>query len=195
MITADIITNVIAGLALLISLITAYKTLLSRFSGRIRPASRFSLSHVNNLPSIALACSLENAGARPGVLDDLRLVVKHNESGDTSRFNAQLARKDYGDSGGGGDKGWFLFSAISLPSREQTDRYVQFAPQNERFTAQEGHYEITVESMWYGSRRWEGASSLHFELSKKNAEDWNTPTSQDILILSAELMRRRNLFG
>jgi hypothetical protein len=189
MTTSDIITSVIAAAALVVSLVTAYKTFFTRFSGKVWPATRLVLSNVDNIPSIGLACFFENSGARPGILDDLRLAVKHSESGAIHFFFPQLMRNDYNIFMSYSGEDWFPFSGVSLSPQERTERYVLFKPKNDRFTAQKGLFEVTLESRWYKSKKWDIAPpQLYFELTEEVAERWNNPESPALQVLSNDLL-------
>ncbi|MEI2690763.1 MAG: hypothetical protein V9H69_14050 [Anaerolineae bacterium] len=92
---AEIATVAIASLSLLVSLFTAYRTMLARFAGRVGHAPRVILTRIAGVPSIELACFFENSGAKPGTLDDLRLKVIPQEGGEVSYFYPELMRNDY----------------------------------------------------------------------------------------------------
>ena len=60
MTSAEIIASIIAAISLMISLFTAYRTLLARFSGKAWPSTRLVLTHMDGIPSIGLACFFAN---------------------------------------------------------------------------------------------------------------------------------------
>ena len=196
----NLIRDIIAGLALIVSLFTAYKTLLARFAGNVFPASYLALSHVGESPSITptiiLACFFENSGARPGILDDLRLIVKHNEGGTTYYFYPHLLRDDYNVFVNYNDKDWLVFGGISLSARAKIDRYVLFKPLNDRFKAESGSFEMMLECRWHDTKKWSSTRPvLHFDLSASVAERWNDQVGQAVQVASNELMVYRKAFG
>ena len=155
MTTAEIVASLIAALSFVVSCVTAYKTLLARFSGKCGVSTRLILTHVDQTPSIGLACFFDNTGARPGVLDDLRLAVTHRQSGAKYLFFPQLMRNDYSIYASYELQDWFPFSGISLSAQERIERYVLFKPLYDRFIAAEGHYEARLEVRWYKSDKWQ----------------------------------------
>jgi hypothetical protein len=197
--TDDLIRNIIAGLALVVSLFTAYKTLVARFAGKVFPASYFNLSHVGEgssaVPTIILACFFENSGARPGILDDLRLVVKHNEGGTTTFFFPQRLRDGYDVSVSYGDRDWLVFGGVSLPARAKMDKYLLFQPLSDRFQAGEGLFEVTLECRWHNARKWSSTSpALHFKLTPPIAERWNSGTGVAVQVACSEILDYRKAF-
>jgi hypothetical protein len=199
--TDDLIRNIIAGLALIVSLITAYKTLLARFTGKVSPASFLALSRVGKVdksetmtPAIVLACFFENSGARPGILDDLRLIVKHND-GTTHIFYPQLLRDGYNVFAGSEEKDWFAFGGISLAAHAKIDKYVLFKPVNDKFKAGSGVIEVTLECRWHDSKQWSSTRPVsHFELLPSVADTWNDPAGRTTQAVSKELMAFREAF-
>lgn len=191
--TAEI-SAVLAAVALLVSLFTAYRTLLSRFSGKCSTSMRPVLTHVDDIPAIGLACYFDNSGARPGALNDMRLIVKHRESGATYAFYPHLMRDDYSVFASYTVPDWFPFGGVSLSARERIERYVLFKPKNDKFSAQQGLYEATLETWWYQRKAWDSVRSLfHFELDSEVAKRWNDPVAIAIQVHSTEVQARRNI--
>lgn len=191
--TAEI-SAVLAAVSLLVSLFTAYRTLLSRFSGKCSTSMRPVLTHVDEIPAIGLACYFDNSGARPGMLDDMRLIVKHRESGATYAFYSHLMRNDYSVFAGYTVPDWFPFGGVSLSARERIERYVLFKPKNDRFSAQHGLYEVMLEARWYQRKEWDSVRSLfHFELDNEVAQHWNDPIAVAIQVHSTEVQARRDI--
>jgi hypothetical protein len=195
-IVIGIVTVVIAGLALAISVLTAAKTFLTRFSGQAWPGTRFVLSHVSDVPSMGLACSFENPGAKPGALDDLRLVIKHNEGSTTSHFFAVQMRDDYNLFALDKETGWYPFNGVTLSGRQRIDRSVLFVPRSREFKPPEGgSFEVILESRRYGEKRWRSSRlKRHFDLAKDYADAWSKPNSSPIAVLCKELTDSRNVW-
>lgn len=199
--TDDLIRNIIAGLALVVSLFTAYKTLIARFAGKVSPASYLAFSHVgevgkneNVTPAIILACFFENLGAKSGILEDLRLIVKHND-GTTHPFYAYLLRDGYNIFARYEEKDWFVFGGISLAARTKLDKHVLFKPRNDKFKAESGVLEVALECRWQHSKKWSSTQPvLHFELLPSIADDWNDPVGKTFQVASQELMTYREAF-
>ncbi len=195
----DILRNVIAGLALVVSLLTAYKTLFARFRGKVGASNRLILTQMDGMPSIGLACCFENAGAKPGILDDMRLRVKHSESGAIYYFFPQLIRDTYSIYATYREADWFPFSRLSLPSRERTEKFVLFKPLNNKFTAEAGSFEVTLEARfeggdsWWGTKKWNGESTQSYKLSEEISTKWNSRDAPAIQVLSTHLLDLRSI--
>jgi hypothetical protein len=186
------ITIFIPALALIISLFTAYRTFMANFSGRIWFSNRIVLTHVDNIPSLGLACFFENKGARPGILDDLRAKIDPKDSGTTYYFYPILFRNDYSIFKSYSESDWFPFSLIPLPPNYRSEKYILLKPMNDNFTCTQGELEISLEVRWYGKDKWVTVVPvLTFLLSQEIAEKWNDPKSASIQITSLEILTQR----
>lgn len=196
---ADIVSNAIAILALIVSLVTAYKTLFARFNGNAWASNRFVLTKLDTIPSLGVACFCENLGARAGALDDLRLKVHHNETKSTFEFYPQLMRNDYSIYKSYKDADWFPFSRILLPPRQRMEKYVLFKPLNDQFTAQPGTYHVTLEARWDDglglepSDGWNDSDPAQtFTVSDQSAGNWANEAGLVWQVHSNELLAQRN---
>lgn len=188
---AEIATIAIASLSLLVSLLTAYRTLLARFSGKIGHAQRVVLTRIAGVPSIELACFFENSGAKPGTLDDLRLKVIPQEGGEISYFYPELMRNDYNTRQSYSDVEWSPFVNILLSARDRVGRYIVFKPLSNRFVAKEGTLEILLQCRWHRSKKWsDGPAKLTIALAKEDTETWNNPDSLDKVHIHSETLRQ-----
>jgi hypothetical protein len=188
----DLIPIVVSALSLIISAVTAYKTLFARFSGRVWPATRLVLTRIDGTPSLGLACFFENAGARPGFLDDMRLVVEHRETGATYKFFPLLMREDYNIFESYEGKDWFPFSGFSLAPGVRTERYLLFKPLHDEFRAQEGRFQVSLQSRWYAKDEWKTLPvSLPFRLTEQVAQQWNDPEAPALQVASEDVQQRR----
>jgi hypothetical protein len=188
---AEIATVAIASLSLLVSLFTAYRTMLARFAGRVGHAPRVILTRIAGVPSIELACFFENSGAKPGTLDDLRLKVIPQEGGEVSYFYPELMRNDYNTRQSYDEANWYPQVTILLAARDRVERYIVFKPLSNRFTAKEGALEVLMQCRWHRSKRWsDGPAQLKITLTKEDAEIWNNPISGEKLLLPSETLRQ-----
>jgi hypothetical protein len=195
MTTAEIVSNIVALVALVLSVATLYKTFLARFNGKAWSSTRLVLTHLDTIPCIGLVCFLENLGAKPGNLDDLRLRVKHDGTGAIYYFFPHLMRDGYSIYMSYQEKDWFPFSGIPLSDNNRVEKYVLFKPLNDKFSAEKGSYEVILESRWYGKLQWIGNSpSLRFSLTNEVSKQWNDPTKPAIQVLSSGLLEGRKFF-
>jgi hypothetical protein len=172
----DFIPIIISAISLLVSLITAYKTLFQRFAGRIWLGNYLVLNRVNDAPAITLTVFLENSGAKVGILDDLRMIVEHQESGTSYKFFPVVTGDKYNILADGETENeeWISFSGIVLPPSSRVRKYVAFKPVVDNFRAQKGHFKISVHSRWYDNKKWEiSPLSLPFELAETDVGQWN----------------------
>lgn len=172
--TIDIILPIaVSSIALLISAFTAYKTFIQKFGGQIWLGNYVVLNHVNNFPAITLACFFENSGAKLGILDDLRLVLEHRESGTSYKLYPLVMRDDYNIFETYGEKDWLAFSGIVLPPQSRVEKYVVFKPMIDHFDPQKGHLTLSVQRRWYGSDKWAKLLvNLPFELTENDIDQW-----------------------
>jgi hypothetical protein len=170
----DLVPIIISSISLLVSIITAYRTLLQRFAGKVWLGNYVVLNHINNISAVTLTCFFENSGAKLGISDDLRMVVEHRETGAAYKFFPIVMRDDYSIFEDYDEKDWLAFTGIILPPKARVQKYIVFKPLIDHFEAQKGHFEISVQNRWYGSRKWgELPFTLPFELSEDDAKQWN----------------------
>jgi hypothetical protein len=134
------------------------------------------LNRVNEAPAITLTVFLENSGAKVGILDDLRMLVEHQESGISYKFFPVVVGDKYNILADGETENeeWISFSGIVLAPSSRVRQYVAFKPLVDNFKAQKGHFKISVHSRWYGNKKWEVSPlSLTFELAETDVEQWN----------------------
>lgn len=188
----DLVPIIISMLSLVISGITAYRTLFARFSGRAWPAKRLVLTRIDGIPAIGWACFFENSGARPGGLEDLRLLVEHPNSGASYRFYPVLIRNDYNIFASYRGEDWFPFSGITLGPKSRTERYILFKPLHNKFEAREGDYQISLQCIWQNTSEWSYVlAPLTFDLQEEIAQQWNSPEASAIQVNCNEVQSRR----
>lgn len=190
------LSDIISAISLAVSLIVAYKSSLSRFSGKVWAATRFVLAHFDTIPCIGLACFFENVGARPGNLDDLRLIVTHEKTQTTCKFYPQLLRNDYSLYASYKDSDWFPFAGMPLTPNKRIERYIIFKPLDDAFTAKPGLYKVTLQHRWYGSKKWlNNTPTMRFELSEQIARQWNNPEEPAVQVLTKHTLEHRDEAG
>jgi hypothetical protein len=152
------------------------------------------LAHIDDIPSLGLACFFENSGAKPGILDDLRAKVVPKDSGTSYYFYPILMRNDYSIYRAYGEGDWFPFSMISLPPNYRVEKYLLLKPQNDRFVSSAGDLDITLEVRWFGEENWTPIPpKLTFSLSAEIVTRWNDSKSSAIQITSHDMMNHRRI--
>jgi len=186
-------TNAIAILSLIISIYVAYRTLLAKFKGNVWPANAVVLMYVDDIPSIGVGCFIENTGARPGRLDDMRLIVEHRSTASTYHFYPQLVRDDYNIFADYQDKDWFPFSGVTLLAGDKLEKFVIFKPLNDKFSANVGEYQIAIQVRWNERSSWQPVSpGLTLFLDDTARNHWNSPSEAALQVWSQAFLKQRD---
>jgi hypothetical protein len=171
-------------ISVLISMFVAYKALLSKFSGAIWPVTevvlgKLSIKDKDHIPVIGVACFLENQGARPGRLDNLRLKVSNANIESSYTFYATMMRRDYSIFASYQEESWFPFGGIGLFEKGKAQEYyVLFKPSEINFVPSSGEYKISMDALWMGSKNWlEIKPTMKINLTDKMIADWRSPTA------------------
>lgn len=189
---ATVIPIAISAVSLVVSCYVAYKTFLQKFLGKIWYAQAIVLTHVDQTPSIGLACFVENKGAQPGYLEDVRLAVKHFQSDSKYSFYPLLTRDDYSIFESYVEKDWYPFSGFYLLPKDKSSKYMLFKPLNDHFNAQEGDYQIEIEVRWRDTQEWEKIPhDMKIEVSSELANNWNDPNSPAYQVFSNQILQSR----
>jgi hypothetical protein len=192
MTTAEIISGSIALVSLCVSGYVAYRTLIQKFFGKIWLSQAVVLTHIDATPSLGIACFLENKGAQPGYLEDIRLVVKHIQSGTRYMFYPLLTRDDYSVFESYAAKNWFPFSGFYLLPKDKASKYILFKPSNDEFYAQHGNYHIELEVRWDDSKVWhQMTQNMVIEINLEMQSRWNNPTSPSYQVFSNHILANR----
>jgi hypothetical protein len=192
MTTKDIATIVLSAVAILISLYTAYRSFLARFTGKVWISNRVALTNIDKIPSLGIATFFENNGAKAGLLDDLRIIIEQKDSATTFIFYPLLMRSDYSIFKDYSESDWFPFSTILIQPKTRTERYLLFKPLNDYFQTRAGKMIISLDVKWYQKEKWERVSQkMSFTLDKEISRKWGDFTESAHLILSDEAMRDR----
>lgn len=182
----------ISIISLLTSLFVAYRTLVQGFIGKIWPAQAIVLTHLDEIPALGLACYVENKGAQAGYLEDIRLIVKHVESGSRYFFYPLLTRNDYSIFESYTTKDWYPFSGFYLLPKDQGNKYLLFKPLNDHFSGQSGKYQIDLEVRWQSSKKWISISdNINIEISTQLATKWSDPQSSAYQVYSSHVLDKR----
>lgn len=184
------LSDIISLLALLISILVAYKTLIARFNGRVWPVNALALTKISieekdNIPCIGMACFMENRGARPGRLDRMRIKVHNKQYESDHTFYAYWIRNDYRIFSSYQDSDWFPFGGIALfPDKKVQQYYVVFKPVDANFQPVAGDYTISMQVRWMSSNKYITIPpTIKLNLSQSDIQEWRSPTAQTKQIL------------
>lgn len=192
MTTAEIISSSIAFISICLSGYVAFKTLIQKFFGKIWLSQAVVLTHIDKIPSLGLACFLENKGAQPGYLEDIRLVVKHTQSGSRYMFYPLLTRDDYSIFESYTTKDWYPFGGFYLLPKDKMSKYILFKPLNDQFSAQQGNYHIELEVRWENSKTWaQMTQNMVIEISPEMGKNWNDLNSPSYQVFSDHILANR----
>jgi hypothetical protein len=201
MATADIIASILSFFALLISVVTAYKTLLARFKAEIFVSPRIILNHLNKIPSMVIGCDIQNRGAKANAIEDIVLRVIYRQQGQlqdtksisTYLFLPALIRDDYNIFKNYQDTDFEPFQSISIIGSSRVTKYIVFTPSNnDGFSPALGEIELQVFSRNLGDTKWRKAkSNLKLPVDEGSANTWKDPNGKTILLEAAEHKKLR----
>lgn len=188
----EIVSSIIGALAFIVSCITAYRTFFSKFEGNVWMSNRIVLAHVEDIPSLGIACFFENRGARSGTLDDLRVKVTPIDSGSSFFFYPILMRNDYSIFREYTEADWFPFSMINLTPNSKSEKYLLLKPLNDHFLSSPGEIEVSLEVRWYKKDNWEQIMSpQEFKFTDEICQKWNNPREAAYQLSSNDLRNYR----
>jgi len=192
----ELTSIILSGLAIIISGLTAFKTLLSRFNGKVSFSNTLSMLKIDNIPSIGLAAFFENIGAKAGSLDDLRLHVKNIGNGSEYDFYPILMRNDYNIYKSYKTIDWYVFSSILLEGKSSVEKYILFKPLYDEFKTSPGIISVRLDVKWCNKNKWSMINPIFtFDLSKELSDSWANPDIPTFTILSNEAMKIRGIYG
>jgi hypothetical protein len=192
MTTAEIISSAIAGLSLIVSVLTAYLTLLSRFKGTVLPKRRVVLTQVEGAPCLALECEFVNDGSKPGSIDDILVKMRHLETGLQLVLVPFLVRDQFNIFQRYQMSDFTTFSGISLGARQRRELFVIFKPIQAKFEPPNGkvvlHTSICANT---GSKYVESPTLISLNLEEDVVKRWASPDGSPQLIQAIEVSQSR----
>jgi hypothetical protein len=192
---AEIITAVISTLALIISGITAYFTLLARFHGHIIPRHRVILTQFDALPCLVLECEFINDGAKPGTIEDV-LVRMVDEQGNRAFFTPYGTRDLFSIFQNYQKEDLNLFSGMSLGARQRREIFVAFRPSQPDFRPMIGEALLRMNVCTDVSRKkWkESIIKFSLDLKEENVREWISPNGKSQQLTAVEVGQSRMEF-
>jgi len=169
---ADIVSSVFAGLALLVSGLTAYLTLLSRFKAAVLPKRRAILLQIDNVPHLVLEYEFLNLGSKPGLIDDIILGIAP-DTGSDIEYAPHLVCSPFSMFRKISISRFSAFSGISLGSKERRELYIAFKSNLQSFQFPPGKAAVRT-SIRVGTRKEWMTSPCIFslELTKDILDKW-----------------------
>jgi len=196
MTTAEIVTSVIAILSLMVSGLTAYLTLLSRFKGALIPKRRAILTQIAGVPYVILECEFSNSGAKHGSIEDIMITIVHDETGTQFRFAPHLVRNQFDMFDRYQVSDFGVFSAVSLGSKERRELYIAFKPLLPQFSPPTSgvftvHTSIKIDgaSKWTNSHR-----TFSLGLNESIVQKWTSPKGEAQQIEAIEIGKSRQQY-
>lgn len=190
----DIITSVIAALALLVSLATAYLTLWSGFRVTVLPRRRPVLYQVDGIPCLMLECEFVNDGARPGSVEDMLVYLRRPDSGEKYEFTPSLVRDQFNIFHSYQKDDFAPFAGISIGARQRRELCIVFSPTQKPFVPPVGN--VVVDTRLAVDSKLKGwivsPTTLSLNLGEDLAARWASPDGSPLQVTAVEITQRRN---
>ncbi len=193
MTTAEIISSAMAGLSLIVSVLTAYLTLLSRFKGTMLAKRRVVLTQVESTPCLVLECEFVNDGSKPGSIDDILVKMRDLETGSQFVLIPFLVRDQFNIFQSYQMSDFSAFSGISLGAKQRREMFVIFKPMQAKFEPPNGkvvlHTSICANA---DSKKYtESPTLISLNLDQDTIERWARPDGSPQLIQAVEISQSR----
>ena len=194
MTTSEIVASAIAVLSLVVSGVTAYLTLLSRFKGVVLPKRRPILTHITDTPYLILECEFFNNGAKPGSIEDIVVTIVHDETGTPFLFAPKYVTSQINILGNQLSD-LAPFSGISLSSRERRELYVAFKPLAQFAPPKSGIFTIYVRAKVDGNSKWiSSPRPFSLRLNERIVDKWTSSSGETIQIEAIEIGKDRTQY-
>jgi hypothetical protein len=196
MTTSEFITVIISILALIISGLTAYLTLLARFRGIVLPKRWAILAQIDRLPCLILDCEFVNEGAKPGSIEDIVVRVTHSDTGAQTLFVPSLVKEQYSIFGTYQGADFLTFSGISLGAKQRKELFIVFRPNQSNFEPSKGIILLQTSQCNNIDKRKYRRSPIKFslELETDDANEWANPIGKPRQKSAVEIVQSRRAF-
>jgi len=198
MTTGEIVSSVLAVLALIISGITAYLTFFSKFKAIFWVKRRVILTKIQDIPHVVLECEFFNEGAKQGSVEDIILTIIHNETGNEFKFLPQYARNQYNIFSEYKLSDFSNFSGISLKPKDRKELYIAFKPTlDKNFSPpHSGTFAIYIAASDGNTDYRMKASTFSIPITKEIVEQWVGSSAKALQVEAIELAKsRQRYFG
>ena len=194
MTTAEIVTVILASLSLIVSLATAYLTLFARFKGVVLPRRRIFLVNRNSEYWLIFDCEFVNQGARPGLVEDIRVEMDNPETGLPFIFNPHFVRDQFSIYQEFRVEDYYLFTGISLDAKQKKELFVVFKPDRPDFEPPNGviglhtnYRNDTRSSKWVKSH-----VRMTFNFDENVSRQWSSSLGRPQQISAVEIVQSRH---
>ena len=185
----EIVSSILSILALTISGITAYLTLLSRFRATVLPKRRSIFTQVEGVPCIVLECEFINDGAKPGSIEDVLLRMYHTETGLQVIFVPVLVRDHFNINQIYQATDFSAFSGISLGARQRREQFILFKPNQQNFEPSAEKVVVRTSICTnINTKKWlDSPTRLSFNITDGVAKEWASPTGSPQQVTATEI--------
>ena len=192
MTTAEIITSIISLLALVVSGVTAYLTLIARFNASVLPRHRPFLTQIEGTPCLVLDCEFVNDGAKPDSIEVL-LVEMFDEQGNSIVFSPYLVKDQFNVYQNYQISDFVTFSGISLGAKQRREIFLIFRPTRADFKPQAGVMSIRTNMCSNIQKDSWRKSPVKFsiDLKEENIQDWLNKAGKSQQVTALEVGKSR----
>lgn len=199
----EFLSTSVSVLALIVSIITAYRTFFTRFKPDVYVKPRIILDRFNKTPTIVLSCEISNPCAQAGVIDDVVLYIKYRQqtthqssAGMTTHiFLPALICDEYNIFKIYQESDFEPFQSIAISAGSRLTKYIVFTPSNANsFSPSAGEIELQLFSRISQGVKWHKTlMKLRVQVDEDAANAWRNPDGKNLLVEAIEhnLMRER----
>jgi hypothetical protein len=191
--TADIVSSSLAALSLVVSVVTAYLTLLARFKCVALPRRRAILTQIDGVMCLVLECEFANQGAKPGSIEDMVVSAKIQEVKEPLKLTPWLAAEQFDLQTCYRAADLAEFDDIPLGAHERKTLHVIFRAGADAFVAPVGKAGVRTSFCAAGKgQRWQQSPvSMTLVLDESMASCWGNGDSHAQLVTALEIQERR----
>jgi hypothetical protein len=181
----ELLSIVMALLALAVSAITAYETFYSKFKCEFFVKPRIVLTQISGSPALVVGCEIMNTGTRFGAIDDIVLAVRYKQNStrsiDRYTFFPKLMRDTYSVFENYRQESFEPFQTIALTARSRFAKYIVFTSANDNFKPSTGEISVELFFRVSGGKSWKNSMNVQIlEIDRESLELWidsNNPKS------------------
>jgi hypothetical protein len=189
-------TMIFSAIALIVSIITCYLTLLSRFGGMVYSRKRAILYRVEDNACLVLECEFVNEGAKPGAIEDLVIEIIHEETGNRNIFVPILIKDQFNVFQNYQPSDFSTFSGISLGAKQRRELFVVFQPNQPGFHPTTGILILKMGTcIDIKKKKWtKPQPEMSLDISENIASNWNDPGGSTTQVSAIEIKQSRQKY-
>jgi hypothetical protein len=195
----ELLSIILALLALLVSAFTAYVTFLAKFKGEVFVKPRIILTRINTQPVIVTGCEMSNSSSKSGAIDDMILLLKYRQTNNRSvnryTFYPILVREEFSIFKTYQPEIDFdPFQSISISANTRLVKYIVFSPSTDSFSPSIGQGELELWFRYFGDRKWRISQNnkVTLEIDDKSLGIWSNPQGKSVMIETVENYKHRD---